>query len=179
VERKKGKAMAVPKGYSQYSLPTMGGEQKQIYDLFKGQLSGGLPQAFQQLFGMSQGNEDVFSKLEAPLLNKFNREILPGIANRYAGSGISGSSGLQNSLASAATDLGTNLQAQRAQMMQQSMRDVLGLGEHLLGMPTQQFGLAKKPPSFWQSLGGILGQGLGTLGGTYGGLKLAGIGEKE
>ena len=166
--------MAPPKGYSMYSLPTMGGGQKDLYNLFSSQLGGALPDTFQQLFGMASGNEDVFNKLEAPLLNKFNREILPGIANRYAGSGISGSSGMQNSMATAATDLGTNLQAQRANIMQQSMRDVLGLGEHLLGMQTNQYGLVQK-----QNMLGDLMKMLGNAGsqaaGIYGGAKLASV----
>lgn len=166
--------MAVPKGYSMYSLPTMGGGQKELYDLFKGQVSGGIPDVFQNLLGMARGNEDIFSKLEAPLMNKFNREILPGIANRYAGSGISGSSGMQNALASAATDLGTNLQAQRASLMQQSMRDVLGLGEHLLGMPTQQYGLVQKQ-NILNDIMKMLGGVVGGVGGSLGGAALGGL----
>ena len=169
-QSRSSKSSGIPKGYEMYSLPTMGGGQKELYDLFKGQLSPGLPGVFQQLLGMAGGNVDVFNKMEAPLLNKFNREILPGIANRYAGSGISGSSGMQNAMATAASDLGTNLQAQRASLMKQSMRDVLGLGEHLLGTPTQQYGLVQK-----QNVLNDLMNMLGQAGGQFGGAALMGL----
>lgn len=133
-----------PKGFSQYSLPAMGPGQTDIYGLLKNNFMQGGGNALQNLLGMAGGDQSAFSQLEAPMMQKFQREILPGIANRYSGSGISSSSGMQNAMATAATDFGTNMQAQRMNMMQQSIRDVLGLGEHLLGTPTQQFGLVKK-----------------------------------
>lgn len=165
--------LKLPKGYSSYNLPTMGGGQKELYDLFKGQVSGGVPDVFQKLLGMARGDQGTFSQMEAPLMRQFEQEILPGIAQRYAGHGISGSSGMQNSLSNAATNLGTNLQAQRSDLMRQSMHDVLGIGQNLLGMQTQQSGLVQNK-SVINDLLKLLGGGLGSLGGTYGGIKLAG-----
>lgn len=162
----------VPKGFGQYNLPALGAGQRDIYGLLQGKFMQGGGDAFQNLLGMSQGNEDVFSKLEAPMMQKFQREILPSIANRYGGAGISNSSGMQNAMTSAATDLGTQLQAQRAGLMQQSMRDVLGIGEHLLGTPTQQFGLYQKE-NWLRNIMQMIGNAGAQMGGMYGGAKLA------
>lgn len=150
-----------PKGYSQYSLPTMGGGQKEIYDLLSSNLSGGIPNVLQQLLGQAQGKEGSFAPQEQQAMNFFNQQLAPQIAQRYAGSGIGSSSGMQNSLAGAAGNITTNLAAQRQNLMQQSIRDILGIGEHLLGTQTQQYGLVKKdnPLNQLMQLLGIVGSG--------------------
>ena len=165
----------IPKGYEMYGLPTMGGGQKQLYDLFKGQFEGGAGNVFQKLFGLAGGEPGQFAQLEAPALAQFQQQIAPQIAQRYAGSGIGSSSGMQNSIAGAGGNLAQNLQSQRLGIMQQSMRDVLGIGEHLLGMPTQQYGLVQKE-NLLRDLMQLLGQAGGTAGGIWGGLKLSGLG---
>lgn len=163
-----------------YSLPTMGGGQKDIYEMLKGQFQGGAGDVYQKLFGLAQGSPGAFEQLEAPALRQFQQQIAPGIAQRYAGtrgqasSGMSASSGMQNSLAAAGANLAQDLQAQRTGIMERSMQNVLGLGNMLLGMPTQQFGLVQKQNTLNQLLN-ILGIAGGQFGGTYGGAKLAGI----
>lgn len=153
-----------PKGYNQYSLPTMGGGQEDLYNMVKGQFSSGFGDVFQNMLGMAQGKPEAFAPQEKQAMNFFNQQLAPGIAQRYAGSGIGSSSGMQNALAGAAGNLTTSLQAQRQQMMQQSIHDVLGLGNTLLGMPTQQFGLTMNPwYQFMQNLGHGVGEGLGKL----------------
>lgn len=157
--------MSIPSGYKQYSLPTMGGGQSDLYNMFKGQISGGFPDVFQSLLGMAKGSPEAFAPLENQAMNLFQQKLAPGIASRYAGSGIGASSGMQNALAGAAGNLTTDLQAQRANLMQQSMRDVLGIGEHLLGMPTQQFGLVQKE-NLMKDFLKMLGMGVGVGGGA-------------
>ena len=142
-------SMKPPKGYEQYSLPTMGGGQEDIYNMLKGQFQNGGGDVFQKLFGMARGDQGTFDQLEAPALRQFQQQIAPGIAQRYAGTGIGSSSGMQNSLANAGSNLAENLQGQRMNLMQQSMHDVLHLGNTLLGQPTQQFGtIALLPTRF-------------------------------
>lgn len=165
--------MGIPTGYNMYSLPTMGPGQKDIYEMIKGQFSQGAGGAYQNLFGMASGRPEAFAAQEKQAQDFFNQQLAPGIAQRYAGSGIGSSSGMQNALAGAAGNLTTNLQAQRNQMMQQSIHDVLGLGNMLLGTPTEQFGLQKSPwASILESLGGGIGTGLGSLGTLFGAKKL-------
>lgn len=151
----------VPEGYEQYSLPTMGGGQQDIYNLLSTQFKGGAGDVYQRLFGLAQGDQGQFAQMEAPALRQFQQQIAPQIAQRYAGSGIGASSGMQNALASAGGNLAENLQANRMNLMQQSIRDVLGLGEHLLGTQTQQYGLVKKdnPLNQLMQLLGVVGSG--------------------
>jgi len=157
-----------------YSIPTMGGGQADIYNMISNQFKSGGGDVFNQLFGLARGDSDLFSKLEAPALRQFQQQIAPGIASRYAGSGIGASSGMQNSIAGAGANLAENLQAQRMGLMERSMQNVLGLGERLLGTPTQQFGLVQKE-NMLRQLMQLLGMGASQMGGIYGGTKLAGI----
>lgn len=164
----------LPKGFGIYSLPTMGGGQADIYNMLKGQFQGGAGDIYQNLLSMAKGDQGMFDKLEAPALRQFQQQIAPGIASRYAGSGISGSSGMQNALASAGGNLAENLQSQRMNLMQQSMHDVMNLGHTLLGTQTQQFGLVQKQDllrELMQMLGGAGSQAAGIFGGS----KLAGL----
>lgn len=165
--------MSIPSGYNMYSLPTMGGGQKDIYDMIKGQVQGGYPDVFKNLLATARGDIPHFQEQEQYAQNMFNQQIAPGIANRYAGSGIGASSGMQNAIAGAGANLSSQLASQRSGLMQQAMHDVLGIGHNLLGMPTQEFGLQKSPwASILESLGGGIGTGLGTLGSLWGGSKL-------
>lgn len=58
-----------------------------------------------------------FSAFEAPLMNQFNEQVVPGIAERFAGVGAMSSSGLNQALAQASKGLMTELGAQRAGLM--------------------------------------------------------------
>lgn len=164
----------IPKGFGMYSLPTMGGGQADIYNMLKSGFEGGGGDVYKNLFGLAQGKSDLFQQLEAPALRQFQQQIAPQIAGRYAGSGISGSSGMQNSLAAAGQSLAENLQAQRMGLMERSMQNVLGLGNTLLGTPTQQFGLYQKE-NLLKEIMQMLGSAGAQVGGIYGGTKLAGI----
>jgi hypothetical protein len=164
----------LPKGFGQFSMQTMGPGQSQIYDLIRGQFQGGAGDVYKNLLSMASGDQGMFQQLEAPALRQFQQQIAPGIASRYAGSGISGSSGMQNSLAAAGGNLAENLQSQRMNLMQQSMHDVLSLGNTLLASPDRQYGLYQKQNmlrDLMQMLGGAGSQAAGIFGGT----KLAGL----
>lgn len=158
--------MGAPKGYSQFELPTMGGGQKQIYDLLKSQSLGGGGDVLSRLFGTAGGDQQGFDQMEAPAMRQFQQQILPGIANRYAGSGISGSSGMQNAFAGAGTDLAERLQSNRMGYHERARDQVMNLMQSLLGTPTSQFGLVQKPnmmADIMKLLGTGVGTGLGNL----------------
>lgn len=164
----------IPRGFEMYSLPTMGGGQADIYNMLKGQFQQGGGDVFQKLFGLAKGDSDMFDQLEAPAMRQFQQQIAPGIAQRYAGSGIGSSSGMQNSIAGAGANLAENLQSQRMGLMERSMQNVLGLGDRLLGTPTQQFGLSQKE-NMMRDFMQMLGMAGGQMAGVFGGTKLAGI----
>lgn len=164
--------MGAPSGYSQFELPTMGGGQKQIYDMLKSQIMGGQGQdVFAKLFGTAGGSQEGFDQMEAPAMRQFQQQILPGIANRYVGSGISGSSGMQNAFANAGQGLAENLQANRMGYHERARDQVMNLMQSLLGTPTSQFGLTKKQTpgaDFLGSIGSGIGAGLGFLPKLFG-----------
>lgn len=170
----------MPKGFDMLQFPTRGGQSADIYN----QLGGDF---FQQLLSRAHGMGDSFQPQEQQAQDFYNRQLAPQIAQRYAGSGIGSSSGMQNALTAGATDLTSNLHAQRNQMMEKSIQDVLGLGNLLLSNPDVEnyFQPSKKKGFDWGSLfgslapaaGGAIGGGLGFLGGgPAGALAGAGLG---
>ncbi len=160
----------MPKGFEMLQFPTRGGQSADIYKQLAGGLSGGLPDILKNLIGMASGKSDAFAPQEKQAMDFFNQQLAPGIAQRYAGSGIGASSGMQNAIAGAAGNLTTNLQAQRNKLMQQSMHDVLNLGNLLLGKPDIENYFRKQPDDdFWSKILGIgLPIGGAALGGTLG-----------
>lgn len=161
-----------PKGFQMLQFPTRGGQSSNTYSM----LSQVLPELLQQ----AQGAPGAFEGIEGPAQRQFEQITAPGIAQRYSGSGIGASSGMQNSLAAAGKDLSMDLASKRAGLMQQSMHNVLSLGDLLLGRPDTETMFAKKPPGFWQQMLGIglpvAGAALGSFGGLGGAQLGAGIG---
>ncbi len=127
------------------------GQQGSTYN--KGQLSlidqavqgikggiGGPNQDITQQQGYQQGNQffnslfndqDFFNKFEAPALRQFE-EMGGELGNRFAaqGSGGStGSTGFRNQLAREGQNLSTNLAAQRGQMQQNAVPQMLGYAQ--------------------------------------------------
>lgn len=155
-------------------IPTMTPEQKQLQQQLIQQLGQLYPEAFGRLQELLGGDDEAFSKFEAPFLRQFEREILPGIAERFGGSagshGALSSGGLNQALAQAGTDLSTNLASLRGGLQQQALSQLQGLS----GTAFQpSFAPAYRPPT-----GGFLGSalsGLGQLGTAYGARSL-GIG---
>jgi len=89
-----------------------------------------------------------YAAFEAPLIEQFEQQIVPGIAERFAGVGGMSSSGLNLALAEAAKGLSTQLGAQRAGLMQSTLGQALGYAE----APYQQMakGLQLQPEQYYQ-----------------------------
>lgn len=159
-----------PKGYELVQLPTHGGQAAGAYS----QLAGALP----NWLAMASGSPGAFEAMEAPVKSFYEQKLAPGIAQRYAGAGIGASSGMQNALAAGAAGLSENLAARRAQLMQQSMQNVLNLGNVLLSRPDINYDLMEKEPSGWQKALGIglpiAGTVLGGAAGAYFGNPMLG-----
>jgi hypothetical protein len=85
------------------------------------------PQASQLLnWLMSQGQQNAdFGKIRENEINQFNTQTIPGLAERFTAMGTGGggqrSSGFQNALGMAASNLHQNLGAQQAQFGMQQM----------------------------------------------------------
>lgn len=116
------------------------------------------------------------SRLEAPLLRKFEQEIAPGIAERYAAQGTGGgalsSSGFNQAMARGVENLGQDLGAQRASLLQNAINQALSFSQapyqsalqyaqtptFAYGMQPAQEGVA---PGLFQTAGSIFGPSAG------------------
>jgi hypothetical protein len=118
---------------------------------------GGPNQDITQSQPYQQGNEffnslfndpEFFNRFEAPAFRQFEEDIAPGLANRYAsmGSGGStGSTGFRNQLAREGGNLATNLAAQRGQMQQQAVPQMLGYAQQPVSNWMTQLQTALQP----------------------------------
>ena len=184
----------MPAGYRQ--LSTMSKGQKNILQQILGSLqgqSGNIQQSplFQQgssfLQNLLSGSPEATAAFEAPFMRHFNEQVVPGIAERFSGlgSGAQNSSAFSQALGSAGAGLSESLASLRGQMQlgglgqalqyaQQPISNYQGAAQLGLGTNTKAF--APKPQSFWQQLllglGQGAGQGIGTLGSSYGLNKL-------
>lgn len=171
-----------------------GGQLKQVPTMTKEQ-KGFLSQIFQQLGGMQapggtyglaqqrlqeqlMGGDEAYNAFAAPYLRQFQEEIVPGLAERFAGAGALSSSGFAQALGGAGAGLQERLASLRAQQQQGAIGSALGQYSNLAGMAlgAQPFGYYSRQGQ--SGLLPFLGAGLGgmTMGG-YGGLaSLLGLG---
>lgn len=172
-----------------HQIPTMtGGQQKglrdvgnQIYQL--GQ--GGYQDAMSLLQQYLDPQSDVYRNFEKPYLQQFEQQIVPGLAERFAGMGAMGgglsSSGFGQSLGAAGANLQTQLAQMKQQYQRQSINDLLNQYNYLTGqyLGARPFENAYQPGSTG-AFGGIasgLGTGIGfAAGGPLGAAAGSGIG---
>lgn len=111
--------------------------------------------------------------MAAPELRRFNEQILPDIAEQYAGmgSGNLSSSGFQNSATSAGTDLSERLGAIRAQLRQQGAQGLQNIGQQGLQSFTENYTTPGQG-----GLGQFVGPTLGAVGTAIGGPVLGALG---
>lgn len=151
-------------------------EQKQFMSFLSSSLMGGKgqPGGFNQAFGLLQQyldpQSDVYKGFEAPYMQQFQDQIVPMLAERFAGAGggLGGglsSSGFGQALSSAGSQLQTNLAGMKSGLQRQSIGDILGLSNTLMGL--QPFGYQNRqgnPGFIPQAMGGFaqgFGGGLG------------------
>ena len=115
-----------------------------------------------------------FAAIEAPARRGFQQQTIPDILERFSGKGAGASSGLQQTLGAAGTELETGLAGQRAGMQQSAVQQLLShfLGQAQLGLGTQTFENVMQPGRegwlgqlFGGLTGGGFGQGLGQAAG--------------
>ena len=150
-------------GYQSAQMQQFTPEQMQLFQQMFGLLG---PQSY--LGKLSGGDESMFQQMEAPALRQFGA-LQGNIASRFSGmgSGARRSSGFQNVMGGAASDLAERLQSQRMGLQQQAIRDLMGMSSNLLQQRPYENFLVQKQKPFWQellgSLAGGVGQGIGSL----------------
>lgn len=110
---------------------------------------------------------NLMSQFEKPMMRQFNEQVVPGMAERFSGSGMGSrnSSSFQNQMGQAGQRLSEGLGAQRAQLKQGAMNQIL----QMLGIsqdPSQENIFMEGQPGAGAGLFQGLGQGLGQAGGA-------------
>lgn len=138
-------------------LPTVSPEQQQF-------MSWLLSQGKQ---GFEQGSDFNFEPLEQQAMTQFQSEIIPSIAERFAGTGARNSSAFQSALGQAGSGLAQNLAALKAQYGYQSSLNRQQNALNMLGMGLRPSFENVFRPETQGLFGGLipsLGQGAGQLG---------------
>lgn len=145
------------KGPQATQLPTVNPQQQMLMDWL-------LSQGKQ---GLGQDAEFNFEPIEKQAMTQFNSQIIPSIAERFAGTGARNSSAFQSALGQAGAGLAENLAAlkaqygfQGAQNRQQNALNMLGMGLR----PTFENLYSEESPGL---LGGLL-PSLSHYGAQYG-----------
>lgn len=162
----------IPKGYKTGALQQFTPEQLQLFQQMFGHLG---PDSY--LSRLAGGDESFFDEMEAPALRQF-QGLQGNMASRFSGFGgekslgARRSSGFQNEMSAASSNLAQDLQSRRQGLQRQAIRDLMGLSENLLGQrPYERFMIEKqqKPNRNWGSLiGAGIGGAVGLAGGPFG-----------
>lgn len=138
----------MPSGYKQIS--TLNPQQQSLFNQQAQGLGAIQPQIMQYLQQLLSGDPSASEAFAAPYMRQFNEQIVPGIAERFAGAGALSSSGFQQALGQAGAGLAENLASLREGLKfnaaQQGQR---GIGD-LLNMNTQA--LVPKDQGFLKNL---------------------------
>lgn len=110
---------------------------------------GGLNQANQYDQSLLGGGQEAYNQFSSPYLQQFQEQIVPQIAERFAGAGALSSSGFGQALGGA----GAGLQSQLAQLFSQLQGQAAGRQQNQfanlsgLGLNYQPFAYHEKPGS--------------------------------
>lgn len=124
------------------------------------------------LQNLLSGSPEAYSAFEAPLMRQFQQQIVPSIAERFAGmgtgAGATNSSAFNQAMAQAAEGLATNLGALRGQMQMQAVPQALRYAQQpysnllaALGINSFQPYIQEGSPGFFGPAASGLMQGLG------------------
>ena len=166
-------------------------EQQQIYQqqqsAAQGKPTGGaFGQAYDYYSGNLSDNPKDFDAFAKPEMRRYNEQIIPDLAEQFAGMGSGGlsSSGFRNAAVSAGTDLSERLGAIRANLRSQSAQGLQNMGQNALQdystySPAQPGFMDYAAQAAPAVIGGIIGGPAGAaagagLGGAFGALSQKG-----
>jgi len=157
--------------FQQKSL--LGPEQQGLYgQLLAASQGAGAGGAFGQsadyFRDLLSDDSKTFQAMQAPEMRQFHEEIVPDLAEQFAGMGSGGlsSSGFRNAAVNAGASLSERLGAIRAQLRQQGAAGLANLGQQGLGQFNENI-YRPRTPGFLESVAPGLGQGLGMAAGSY------------
>jgi len=152
------------------ALPSISPEQMQLLGQLVQGLQPALGSGLQNLQELLSGSPEAYARYEAPMMRQFHEQTIPGIAERFTGQGAQHSSAFAQQLGSAGAGLSEALGAQRGQLQQQAMQQLMGLLGQGMQSPFQYQAIPGAEGGLSKLMGGI-GSGIGSgLGGGMGGL---------
>lgn len=138
----------MPHGYSRFD--TLTHDQKKALERMMEPIKGkqfditrspSYQQALQQLQGLSQYYQGLLSPdskayeaQKAPMMREFQEQIMPGIAERFAGVGGMSSSGFNQTAAQAGSSLEERLAALRSGLQMQGAQGLAGVSQQQAGL---------------------------------------------
>ncbi len=140
-------------------------QQKLMSQLLEG-LSGPSASGLEFIQSILSEEPGAFEAFEAPAKQQFEQETIPMIAERFAGLGAQSSSGLQQTLGQAGSDLSTQLASLRGGLKQNALSQLQGLmgtGFQPSFQPTYQPGTPGALGALGTGLSGAAGSAFGRL----------------
>lgn len=115
-------------------------------------------------------DSQTFNQFAAPEMRRFNEQIIPDIAEQFAGMGSGGlsSSGFQNASINAGTDLAERLGAIRANLRQSGAQGLQNIGQTGLQNFSQDVMTRPGTEGFLSQVAPAAGTALGAFGGPAG-----------
>jgi hypothetical protein len=166
-------------------ISTLRKEQEPLYQQLvnagQGEGAGGaFGQSADYYRGLLGNDSQDYQNFAAPQMRQFNEQIIPDLAEQFAGYGGSGSlqsSGFRNAAVNAGTDLSERLGAIRANLRQQGAQGLANIGQMGLGNYSQDRMTQAGSPGFFSQLAPAIGTAAGTaIGGPIGGAIGGGLG---
>lgn len=161
-------------------LSTLTPEQQQLQSQLQGAISapgagGAYGTAADYYRDLLSPDSQTAQAMFAPEQRRFQEQIVPDLAEQFAGMGAGGlsSSGFRNAAVSAGTDLSERLGAIRAQLRQQGAQGLQGIGEQGLRPVVENIQEAGQP-GFGQPFMEGVGAALPAVATAFGG-PLAGL----
>lgn len=146
--------------------PQQQGLHNNILSQAMGLANGGYQQSQDYYSSLFQPGNQAYEQFASPFMNQFEEQILPQLAERFAGSGALSSSGFGQALGGA----GAGLQSQLAQLFAQLQSQAAGAQTNQYNQLSQT-GLNYQPFAYQnqKGSGGFLAPLLGGVGAAMGG----------
>lgn len=165
-----------PAEYEQFSnlTPSQLKGQRRLEGAARGRGAGGAHgEAADYWRDILSNNPEAFAAFEAPQQRQFNEQIIPDLAEQFAGMGSGGldSSGFRNAAIGAGTDLSERLASLRAGLRQNAAQSLFGVGQAALTPHAQYQQTSQGSQGFLPAFGQAAGAALPGLisGGLSGG----------
>jgi len=130
----------IPQGYRVAEMNQFEPEQLELFQQLFGHLG---PDSY--LGRLAAGDESMFEEMEAPALRQFSG-IMGNMASKYSGmgSGARRSSGFQNEMGATGSNFAQELQANRQNLRQNAIKDLMGFSNQMLNQRPKERALVEK-----------------------------------